>query len=449
MKSTKAALVCLLFASLCLSNQLARADIWCSAYYPGYEQTAMPGSAIDFTAITHLVHFSVFPGTNGTLSLTNNDLTNAFITDAVTSAHAANKKVLICVGGAGSAFQTDTSTYLTTFILNLTNFMATNGYDGIDVDWEPLNDSDGPLFTNFVSQLRVALNAFSQYKLLTIAVPPAATPSLIASVQTNFDHINLMTYDLSGPYSGWVTWFNSPIYNAGITFPTVPGEYVPSIDALVDSFAASGIPLNKLGIGAAFYGDIWTGADGTSTGGATEPDQSWTTTPSVTPVTYNQIVSSNFSASQYHYDSDAQSAYYTVTNAVDTSECFIPFDDQRTCQAKVSYARNRGLGGLIIFELGQDHQPGRADPLLQAITEAFATPGPLAIKSAGQNVTLSFASAPLGSYNLQWTSNLMSPTWNSLLITNLSLTSTGGVIQAADTQSLSQPRRFYRVKTPP
>ena len=31
---------------------------------------------------------------------------------------------------------------------------------------------------------------------------------------------------------------------------------------MVEKFAAAGVPRAKLGIGAAFYGDVWTGADG-------------------------------------------------------------------------------------------------------------------------------------------------------------------------------------------
>jgi GH18 family chitinase len=40
----------------------------------------------------------------------------------------------------------------------------------------------------------------------------------------------------------------------------------------------------------------------------------------------------------------------------------------------VSYARNHGLGGIMIWELAQDHTPGTSDPLLQAVKQALATP---------------------------------------------------------------------------
>jgi len=69
----------------------------------------------------------------------------------------------------------------------------------------------------------------------------------------------------------------------------------------------------------------------------------------------------------YHWDTSAQAAYLGVTNANPLNNRFISYDDQRTCQAKVSYARNHGLGGVMIWELAQDHINGQPDPLLQAV----------------------------------------------------------------------------------
>src|SRR5665213_2439125 len=241
--------------SFFLLAPIARADLWCTAYYPGYEQAAMPPSAIDFTAITHLIHFAITPNDDGTLDTTANGISPTYTAAAVAQAHAANKKILICIGGAGSSFESAASSpYVGALVMNLTNFIATSGYDGIDVDWEPLPDGDATIFTNFVTQLRAALNGFSSHKLLTIAVWSGTTPAIIVSVKNVFNQINIMTYDLSGPYDGWVTWFNAPIYNAGITFYS-SGALVPSVEGLVENFLAAGIPANELGIGAAFYGD--------------------------------------------------------------------------------------------------------------------------------------------------------------------------------------------------
>jgi chitinase len=442
---------------LCLFSFVACADLWTTGYYPGWEQGALPASNIDFTALTHIIHFSVIPNSDGTLNSSANSVTLANSTDIVARAHAAGKPVLICVGGASSEgnFQPATSnSTLAVFVSSLTNFMASRGYDGVDLDWEPLTAADTGQFTNLVNSLRSALNAFPQHKLLTVAAgayppygdPPTAEYTMFAALQNQFDQINIMTYDLSGPYPGWVTWFNSPIYDGGYRFPST-GGLVPSVDGAVGNFIANGVSSAKLGIGIAFYGDIWQGGSGTSTGGVTQPRQSWTTAPSLNQTAYDTIISGYYQSNLYHWDTSAQAAYLSISNANPANDMFITYDDQRTCQSKVSYARNRGLGGVIIWELAQDHQSGQPDPLLEAVKQALATPGLITITNIGQNIELNFTSLPLGSYRVEWSTNLTGNVWNTLVVTNVS--GPGGILQIVDPGTASQPVRFYRVQTPP
>jgi chitinase len=439
----------LLASGVCLFHLAARADLWCTGYYPGWEQGAMPASSIDFAGLTHIIHFSIVPNTDGTLNSSANSLSSANSSDIVSHAHAAGKKVLVCVGGAGSqtGFQGATSSANRgAFITNLVNLMSARGYDGIDIDWEPLDPSDANQFTNFVNGLRIALNAMNPRPLLTAAIAsPPTPPTLIASVQSQFDQINLMTYDLSGPYPGWVTWFNAPIYDGGFTFPST-GGLVPSTDGMVNSVTSAGVPPGKLGIGIAFYGWIWSGGTGTTTGGAAFPRQSWTTAPSTTQQSYNTIISTYYQSNLYSWDSLAQSAYLSINGSGSSNDKFISYDDQRTCQSKVSYARNRHLGGVMIWELAQDHHAGQPDPLLQSIKQALATPGSTAIQLNGQSIDLGFASIPLGSYRVQWSSNVSGGPWSTLAMTNVS--GTGGVLHVSD-PSVNQAKRFYRIQTPP
>jgi chitinase len=441
--------IALLLASL--STVTVRADLWRTGYYPGWEQSAMPPSAIDYVALTHIIHFSAEPNTNGTLNTTDNVLSTGNSSAIVSAAHAAGKKVLVCIGGGGTqaGFQAATGpTNLTTFINNITNLMSGRGYDGVDIDWEPLDPGDANQFTNFVNSLRAKLDTISPRPMLTAAVAVPPTPaSLLASVQSQFDQFNLMTYDLSGPWDGWVTWFNSPLYDGGYRFPST-GGLVPSCDGTVNAVTAAGIPLSKLGLGVAFYGYVWTGGAGTTNGGVAAPRQSWTTAPTTAQASYNSLMSTYFQPSRYHWDAAAQAAYLSIDNTGSSTDRFISYDDVRTCQAKVSFARNRGLGGIMIWELAQDHIASQVDPLLAAIKAAMASPGAVTIQPiSAQNIEITFNAIPLGSYRVQWTTNLADQIWNSLLVTNIPNTSTGGLVRVQDT--LPPSARFYRVRTPP
>ena len=300
-----------------------------------------------------------------------------------------------------------------------------------------------------MNSLRTALNAFTPRRLLTVAT--AQRPSWFASLQGQFDQINLMTYSLSGTWPGWVTWFNAPIYNGGYRFPST-GGLVPSTDGMVADFVNAGVAPGKLGIGIAFYGQLWAGGAGTSTGGAALPRQSWTTAPTTTAVSYATIMSTYYQSNLYHWDSAAQAAYLSIDDTGSANDQFISYDDEHVCQAKVSYARNLGLGGVMIWELGEGYRSsepaGQRDPLLQAIKQALlATPNLTAIQCSNLDIRISFTTMPLALYRVQWTTNPTNANWNTL--TN-NISGTGGIMQLTDPRALaSQTTRYYRVRTPP
>jgi chitinase len=385
--------------SLCAGALTARAGLWTTGYYPAYEQNGgMPASAIDFSALTHIIHFSVVPRPDGTLDSSANYVTEANSTNLVALAHAAGVKVLISVGGGDTeaAFQSATSkTNLPFFINSLTNFVAARKYDGVDIDWEPCPSADFPLYTNLLAGLRSALNQLGRPQLLTAAAQayppygdsPTAVYEMFAAFQGLLDQINIMTYDMSGPYNGWVTWFNSPIYDGGYHLPS-SGTLVPSVDGSVDRYIRSGVAPAKLAIAVAFYGCAWTGGIGAAGSGITGPRQSWSNAPTATACRYTDIMAGYYSTHSYQWDASAQAAYLSINKTNSTNSAFVSYDDERTCQAKVSYVRTKGLGGIAIWELGQDHTANATDPLLEAVKQAVATP---LLQHSGADLNLNVA----------------------------------------------------------
>jgi chitinase len=352
----------------------AHAGLWTSAYYAGWMQSYLPAQQVDFTAMTHVIHFSVVPRVDGSLDTDINAVTTANSTDVIAHAHAAGVKVLISVGGENSATGFRGATGATNrprFVTNLVNFVISRGYDGVDLDWEPLDVPDAGPYSNLVNDLRIALNAITPRPLLTAAV--GSQPSLFASLQSRFDQINLMTYSFSGAYPGWVTWFNAPIYDGGYRFAS-SGELVPSADGVVSNFVAHGVAAGKLGIGICFYGCVWSGGNGTFTGGAALPRQSWTTAPTVTDAAYSAIMAKYYQPQLYVWDTNAQSAYLSIDLPGSADDKFISYDDASACRAKVAYVKQKGLGGLIIWELGggycADQPAGKRDFLLQSVKQA-------------------------------------------------------------------------------
>ncbi|MEI6972803.1 MAG: glycoside hydrolase family 18 protein, partial [bacterium] len=328
------------------------------------------------------------------------------------------------------------------------------GAVGVDLDYEPVGQPCVPANMALLCQkIQIAVKALNPtYEVHLTIIPPLsqADPDLktdtALACDPYVDQINVMTYDLSGAYSGWVTWFNAPLYNGGLQFPGT-SRFVPSTDEAVSNFIAGGVAPGKLGIGIAFYGYVWSGGTGTSTGGAALPRQSWTSAPTTTAPSYDAIMTTYYQPSLYHWDTNAQAAYLSLDNPNSANDKFISYDDEHTCQAKVSYARNRGLGGLMIWELAEGYRPsqpvGQREPLLQAVKQSLATPCFTGIQTRGSDVQLNFTSLPLANYRILWASDLSANAWSTL---SNNVSGTGGTLQIIDTNASP---RVYRIQTPP
>ncbi|HKI46440.1 MAG TPA: glycosyl hydrolase family 18 protein, partial [Balneolales bacterium] len=363
---------------------------WVTAYLASYNNYVLPTGnwgdlptdAIDWSAFTQMDYFALNAKSDGSLSTiaAYQNFSPDRLTSIVTAAHTAGKPILFTVGGWGNhdAFASAiSSSNRTAFINNLISVMTKWNFDGIDIDMEPINSGDVSNYTAFIKQL---YNALQQHKTPVLSKPmlTCATswqPAMFAQLQSYFDEINLMTYDMSGAWQGWVTWHNAPVYDGSITFPG-SSKKVPSIDDDINSYTAAGVDAKKLGIGIDFYGYVWSGGTGTSTGGVTAPDQSWQTAPTVTDnVAYHDIMDQYYQSGNVKWDSKADAAYISIDQSGSANDKFISYDNEKSIQAKFQYMRDKGIGGVIIWELGagyRSNQPaGQRDLLLQAVKQAM------------------------------------------------------------------------------
>jgi hypothetical protein len=272
------------------------------------------------------------------------------------------------------------------FIAAMVALMQARGYDGIDVNWEGLTPADFAQFTAFITELRAALDAITPRPLLTF-VPTTGSDDpvpLVAAVRQHLDQINLQTYVMSGPYPGWVTWFNSPIFSGGFTFPSTGGP-VPSADAEVDRFAAAGIPVGDLAIGIQFDGAVWAGGTGTTTEGVSQPRQTWSEIDPPPSVEYQRsadIIDFFTPAKGYTktFDAVARVPWIGRDAAGGDDDRFVSYDDEQAIAEKAAYIAQKGLGGVFVFEVSGDFFPAAVGdarhPLLTAVRNAFLSAPP-------------------------------------------------------------------------
>lgn len=385
---------------------------WATGYLPGWRHTdhAIPFmTEEDYRFLTHIIHFAGMPKPDGTIDVERLKVGPVSRKLAVQAAHAAGKPILFSVVGEYPIFNPVIEKPQTrrTFINNLIAIMTESGYDGIDLDMEPICAPFGsfgyqgvdltqhPEYkTEFpVNYAYVALVKELRQELDKRTTPLLERPLLTAAmlwrdrhifgrteVHSHFDQINMMTYDMSGPKDGEVTWFDSPLYNGGFLFPkyNLPAY---SIEMFVDDCLAAGIPAKKLGIGICLDALVWKGGEGVpSTGGVTGPRQTWSEPPShphdgAQRYSYAEMMRLLYRPENYRWDEIAQSPYLSIDLPGSSGDMFISFNDERSIKAKIDFMRRKGLGGFIIWELAGDYRPDQSKenqrPLRKAMQEAL------------------------------------------------------------------------------
>ncbi len=80
------------------------------------------------------------------------------------------------------------------------------------------------------------------------------------------------------------------------------------------------------------------------------------------------------------WDAAAQAAYLSHDDASAANDRFVSYDDETAARSKIEYARTKGIGGVMIWELGggyRSNQPaGQRDPLLQSVKQAINSSSP-------------------------------------------------------------------------
>lgn len=364
-------------------------NIWVTAYLATWQHNAgtkysnwgvIRTEDIDWDAITHLIYFALNISEDGLpgQSLNAEDRHN-FNEDRlraiVPAAHRNNTKILFSVGGSGnykgfsSAIKKENRTQ---FINTIVDLIQTYGFDGVDLDMEPIRKKDFSNYYQFVLSLEAKLSTIQTWNgeepLITIAALKGEEVSeLYARLQYHVDQINIMTYDMAQAWPSWQAWHNSALYSDGITFEGTD-KPMSNIDQKVQIALDAGINRSKLGIGIDFYGYIWHSVHYLGKWDKW-PKQDLSIMERSGGVPYTELYE-RFNLMDASWDNIAKSPYLNVEDP----KAFVSFDNERSVRAKVQYAINEGLGGVILWELGggffKEKPTGQQDPLLQAVKSA-------------------------------------------------------------------------------
>ena len=351
------------------------ASQWVMGYYVAYQRDLYPPDKIDWKGLTHIIMGRIKANADGTLDTSFDwDTTHgpALAKDVAIRAHAAGKKAILMLGGAGNGAQIHdaVANHRAQFITNLLAALTEYGYDGLDLDWE--DNVDWGLFQTFAEELRQA----APQAILTLPVGPLnlnidTVDPHIPLIAEQLDRVMLMSYYPSTSWagSGWLSWYNSPLKGAK---PTTPVSIEDSFNRFVDA----GVPKRKLAMGISFYATCYTN-------GITGPNQSTENGVTIEGGDNDYMLSELFGAGgayaqRYrHWDSVALQPYLSLAKAERHGCRYVTFEDEQSILAKGKFSRDNGYGGIIIWTINQGFVKSHSQPnfLIDALGHGFLTPG--------------------------------------------------------------------------
>ncbi len=274
------------------------------------------------------------------------------------------------LGGAGFSDAALTAESRARFAASAVAFLEKYDLDGLDIDWEypgqagagnVFRAEDKQNFTLFLAELRrqfdQAGRAMHRHLLLTVAAGGAEDfleHTEMAKVAGIVDQVNLMTYDFCEPdTSGTPSCHHTALF----TDPASPRH--GSVDASVRGMLAAGVPAQKIVIGAAFYGHIWTDVAPVNHG-LYQPGQ-----PAKNFYGSYDNLRTLLSGRGYtrYWDAAAQAPYLYS----DAEHTFVSYDDPQSLAAKCAYLRKQHLGGIMFWSYFDDS----SGELLGAIDRAL------------------------------------------------------------------------------
>ena len=353
----KTILFALLLITFAATAQTPAKKISVIAYYDGDANSV---DAYPIEMLTHII-FSF-------CHLKGNELHVDKMKDTVTIRHLVDLKkrnpslkVILSIGGWGGCASCSevfsTANGRKEFAASVKHLNEYFKTDGIDLDWEypavvgfqghQYMPSDKQNFTALIKTLRKTLG--NKYEIsfaaggLEVYLHNSFEWNKIAPL---VDKVNLMSYDLVNGNST-ITGHHTPLYSTP--------QQIESTDNAIRFFDSIHFPLNKIVIGAAMYGRIFN-ANIDAQNGLYQPGNfdhgiSWKD--------FNQDAMEQQGYVYYWYDVAKAPYMYNKT-----LKKIFSYDNERSMSLKTQYAVDKGLNGIMFWQLGDDKP---ANGLLSAI----------------------------------------------------------------------------------
>lgn len=384
-RNVLAALV--LAGALIASAAAPAAEPILGAYYPGGSAERYPVASIPADRLTHL--FYAFARIDDGRCVVSPEAAAHF--DALKALRQQHPRLrtLISIGGWEAGGFSDAAATAESRERFVSSCMAMfferhrGSFDGVDIDWEfpvyggPKDITDRPedranmtlLAKEFRRQLDALATSHGQDErfLVTAALPAGRVQSDgpydplrsfdLRALGETLDFINLMTYDMGTAFSA-VSTFNAPLRE--VAQDPLPDRRWNNVEGAVDFYLEHGVPAGKLVLGVPFYGRGFK-VKGDANGGLYQPYGE-----PYAAGDWREIRAKLLSDPEWerHWHPVAQAPWLFNRD----QRIFVSYEDPRSIGLRAKLAKDRGLGGVFMWELTGDDA---AHSLLDAMVRPF------------------------------------------------------------------------------
>ncbi|KAG6332514.1 hypothetical protein ID866_6576, partial [Astraeus odoratus] len=382
-----------------------------AAFYTGWHSTDVPLSSVSWDKYNTLIYaFAIRPSVTTpdvhTLSLNGSNPT--LLPDFVKQAHDHGVSAHIGVGGwtGGIYFSSNlnSANNRTAFVKTVVDFLGKYNLDGVNFDWEypnfqgigcnTINPNDTANFLAFLQEFRKAITGKKITVSASVPLLPFRNATGLPSTDVSefadvFDYINIMAYDINGPWSPRVGP-NAPLADSC----TESAYQFGSVVTAVKAWRTAGFPLKKMVLGVPAYGHSYRVPPADAFKNNTKQlapnppfnssqaplGDSWDNTTSIDACGVKQPSGGTWSfrglVAGGWLDQDgnpAQGIYSRYDNCSRTpylyneqTQVMISYDDAQSYAAKGKFIADAGLRGFAMWEAGGDYN----DILLSSIKDA-------------------------------------------------------------------------------
>ena len=281
---------------------------------------------------------------------------NSRIIEGALAARKHGVRVVLSIQGYGDnsknfSLAAKTPANRAVFIKNIVDVIEKYHFDGVDLDWEYPGwftlekHQEAENYTALCKELDEALNAKNENYLLPAAIPGGSEGYKrydLAECSKYLDFIHLMTYDLE---------VSSKVYHHTALYSNV-GKATGTQASVADSveiFSLKGVPAEKLVVGIAFYGKYTQPSSSNNAGlGGDSANGKYTT---LTYTNIKQKILNREGSSVTVYWDDTCKANYLYDSL---NKWFVTYESTRSISEKIMFMRDNNLGGVMIWELGED-----------------------------------------------------------------------------------------------